>query len=153
MWKFGVVLFALMLLVMSFYYLISYVYGTVPHRTGIASIVGFMASVSFFAYLGSNHGAPHREDMIQMFFSPVRVVAENSTRGVINGIGMGAARSIVDGVSNIAGTAAVGITTLATTTMASFAALNFSAALASLLAGPLGVYMIPVFAMFFSLRG
>jgi hypothetical protein len=109
-----------------------------------------MASASFFAYLGSNRGAHHRQDMIQMFFSPVRVVAENSTRGILNGIGMGAARSIGDGVSNIAGVAAVGATTLATTTMASLAALNFSAVLASILAGPFGVYVIPVLAMFFS---
>jgi hypothetical protein len=151
MWKFGAVLFALMLFVMSLYYLISYVHGTVPHRTGIASIIGFMASVSFFAYLGSHRGAPHREDMIQTLFSPVRVVAENSTRGIINGIGMGAARSLTDGVATIAGTAAVGVTTLATTTMASFTALNFSAALASVLAGPLGVYVLPILAMLFSL--
>jgi hypothetical protein len=151
MWQFGVFLFALMLLVMSFYYLISYVHGTVPNRTGIASIVGFMAATSYFAFIGSHHGAAHRQSMIQMFFHPIQTVAENTTRGVISGMASGVARSAVDGISSVAGTAAVGVTTLATTTMASFTAMNFSAALASILAGPLGVYVIPILAMVLSL--
>jgi hypothetical protein len=150
MWQFGAFVFALMLLVMSFYYLISYIRGTVPNRTGIASIIGFMAACSYFAFIGSHHGAAHRQSMMQMLFRPIQTVAENTTRGVISGMASGVVRSAVDGISSVAGIAAVGATTLATTTMASFTALNFSAVLASLLAGPLGVYVIPILAMVFS---
>jgi hypothetical protein len=123
--KLFMLFFALILFVMSTYYVIKFAHGEAPTRTGIIAIVSLIGSICYPIYFFSVHNSAYRQDLILTVFPMGSVVTQLT--GIANRIADSAANRAADRIQDRAQGAIVAVNEKAQTGVSKFISAGFNA--------------------------
>jgi hypothetical protein len=134
--------FAIMLFMLSAYHVIQYVYGKETPRNGIIAIISLLGSICYPIYYFSNINAAHRAEIFNNII-PVGAVVGNAINPV---------EDVLDrGVNRVAGAGMNAAYVGAAGALIAPAVATALPWLATILTGPLGMYIFPLLAFLGSL--
>ena len=129
--------FALMLFMIATYYVIQFAHGKTSTYTGVISIISLVVSLTYPMYYFSDLNSGHREQIFDTLF-PVGAIVDRAVAQTNAAVDTGTKRALT-GTVGAAGTYATAYTL-------SLAAAPYAPAVAAILGGPLGWFLLPLIA-------
>jgi hypothetical protein len=129
--------FSLMLFMIATYYVIQFAHGKTSTYTGVVSIISLLVSFSYPMYYFSDLNSGHREEIFDTLF-PVGAIVDRAVGQTNAAVDAGTQHALVGTVS--------AASTYAAAYTLSLAAAPYVPALAGILGGPLGWFLLPLIA-------
>jgi hypothetical protein len=147
--------FAFMLFMLATYYVIQFAHGKVPVHTGVVAIISLIGSMAYPIYYFSPVNLAHREQVVDAIL-PIGALVErvnnslqaplDSAEGRVRLLAADASTAVESGLDRATGGVANATFAYGGTALVATAAAPFAPALAAILAGPLGWFMLPILA-------
>jgi len=134
-------IFAFILFILSAYYVIQYTYGKETPRNGIIAIISLLGSVSYPIYYFSSLNSANKVQQVAdvLFPIPALLHETHALHQEVRQTGSQLVDSAIGGTAN-------GLVAYGSTALVAVASAPYIPGLATILAGPLGWLIIPVFA-------